>query len=218
MDVAKNSRSRKERECVKRLCKVLQRHPQIKKVSSDIRPSNSSILRKEWNALTGGASLKLQPQIDILIEATQPKGIEKLICGIEVKYFEKTKNRFNWSFYAGLDEAIATLNYGLHHAALWHVFFPTITKKELRMYGLPFWGHIIKLNLPIEFTMLVDRESDFDVYNPVLINGQREPEYLCKLSELDITFKRPNPIFNEPLQIKLREILYAWWKKRDRFG
>ena len=206
METQKSHRAYREKEVVKRLCKVLQDHGQIIHVKADVRPASSSIFRDKWDKLTRGIGLKLQPQIDILLEAeTYQKSRQTILCGIEVKYFEKAGSRFNWSFYAGIDEAIATLNYGLDHSALWQIFSPSTEKGNLVQYGAPFWKHIEKLKLPIEFSLLVDRGSDFDVH-------AKTGEYSFKLSENLIAFNKPNPIKDEALQIQLREMLYEWCK------
>jgi hypothetical protein len=124
-----------------------------------------------------------------------------------VKYFEKIDSRFYWSFYAGIDEAIAALNYGLDHSALWQIFSQSTKEKDLRQYGAPFWKHIQELKLPVEFSLLVDKESDFHVHTTA-------GEYSFNLSDNLIAFNRVNPIKDEPLQIKLRKMLYEWWKSK----
>ncbi len=208
MEFTKKRKAQRERECVKRLCKVLQDHGQIIYVKADVRPASSSIFRNKWNKLTGGIGLKLQPQIDILLEAERYQEPRRtILCGIEVKYFEKTDSRFNWSFYAGIDEAIATLNYGLDHSALWQIFSLSTKKEDLVQYGALFWKHIKKLELPIDFTILVDKGSDFHIH-------KEDGEYSFKLSENLIAFNRQNPIKDEPLQNQLRKMLYEWCKSR----
>jgi hypothetical protein len=193
-----------ERDCVHRLCNVLKSHPQILAVSEDIRPGCSSNLRAKWDKITGGHSLKLQPQIDILLEDS----LFNLLCGIEVKYYQKTigSSKFNWAYYAGIDEAIATLNYGFHASALWQVFSSETTIKDLKRYGDPFWRHIGKLNLPIDYTMMIDRGTDFDVYNL----SSSEPYNLCRLSEIRPIHYHQNPLVNQSFQTELRKILYSW--------
>jgi hypothetical protein len=134
---------------------------------------------------------------------------------VEVKYFEKNKGRFNWPFYAGLDEAIASLNYGVDSSALWQVFSPDTEERDLRQIGAALWTHVSELNLPVEFTIMVDRFSDFDVY------GQRHgtdivPRFVNKLSTIPVLFACPNPIKEKPTQVKLRALLYRSWKTQDR--
>lgn len=203
----------KEKDCVLRLQHILEAHGQVRKVSGDVRPGCSSTLRREWEKLTGGTSLRLQPQIDLLLEAytfdPHPYG-NVLLCGIEVKYFEKSDGSFNWPFYAGIDEAIATLNYGLDGSALWHVFSPTTTKKDLDQFGASFWIHIALLRLPVEYTMMVDTDSDFDVYNLRPRGNGLECYYLCKLSEIRLSFTHPNPLRNKHPNSELRRTLYDW--------
>lgn len=204
----KTSRANMEKDCIQRLCKVLRSHEDVIKVSDDVRPGCSSTLRNKWNELSRGIGLKLQPQIDLLIETWTPSAPgKKILCGIEVKYFKKKDKKFNWSFYAGIDEAIATLNYGLDGSALWQIFAPSTTTMDLRQYGASFWIHVNTLKLPIEFSLLVDRGTDFDIYT-------EKGEYSDKLSNFPIIFNKPNPIKEKALQIKLRKLLYAWWKSK----
>ena len=119
------------------------------------RKKISSHLRAKWDKITGEHSLKLQPQLDILLEDAP----FNLLCGVEIKYYQKStgSSGFNWAYYAGLDEAIATLNYGFHSSALWQVFSSETTITDLKRYGDPFWRHLGKLNLPIDYTMMIDR-------------------------------------------------------------
>jgi hypothetical protein len=205
-------RQSKERECVDRLYEVLRSHQQVINVSTDVRAGCSEILRSKWDKLTGKSSLRLQPQIDILLEAEYPPAPDGIVfCGIEVKYFDKKLDtlRFNLPFYAGLDEAIGSLSYGLDSSALWHVFAQSTSKEDLIRYGLPFWRHIRKFNLPIEFSVMRVNGENFDVY---ISSG--EPLKTKKLSDLTLTFKYPNPIKNEAFQLEFRRILYDWWKKK----
>jgi hypothetical protein len=204
--VSKSERSSLERKCVHRLCEVLKSHSQILAVSEDVRPGCSSTFRIEWDKITGGNSLRLQPQIDILIEDSR----WNYLCGVEVKFYEKTigNSRFNWPYYAGLDEAIATLNYGFHASALWQVFSSETSLQDLKCYGESFWKHVAMLKLPVDFTMMIDKGNDFDVYNP-------GPEYLGKLSEIPYHY-RLNPLFNQPFQIELRKKIYDWVLKTHR--
>jgi len=215
--VSQTVKRNKERDCIFRLQHVLENHKQVRKVSGDVRPGCSSILRREWEKLTDGTSLRLQPQIDLLIEANainpHPYG-NILLCGIEVKYFERNKESFNWPFYAGIDEAIATLNYGLDDSALWQVFSSTTTEKDLDQFGASFWIHIRELQLPVEFTMMVDRGTDFDVHNLRQQGNRIERYYRCKLSEITLSFKHPNPLRNKHPNNEFRKILYEWWIAR----
>jgi hypothetical protein len=77
----------------------------------------------------------MQPDIDILWYDLK----EDILTGIEVKYFRPTKMKtkskdkellginyeiqiYPKSYYVGVDEAVALLNYGVDHAFLFHVF------------------------------------------------------------------------------------------------
>lgn len=195
-----SKRSSLERKCVHKLCEVLKYHPQILAVTEDVRLGCSSTFREKFEKMTGESSLKLQPQIDILIEDIR----WNYLCGIEVKFYEKVigNSRFNWAYYAGLNEAIATLNYGFHASALWQVFSSETSFQDLKCYGESFWKHVAMLDLPIDFTMMIDSGTDFDVYNP-------GPKYLGKLSEIPYHY-RLNPLFNQPFQIELRKKIYDW--------
>ena len=215
----KTSRANLERKCVHKLYNVLRDHDQVISISEDVRPGCSSILRHEWDRISRESRLKLQPQIDLLFEARTIKSpFEKIMCGVEVKYFKKQNNKFNWPFYAGIDEAIATLNYGLDRSALWQVFSPSTSKNDLDRYGASFWVHLRKLGIPIEFTMLVDNGSDFDVYRLRRTDSGYESDLTLKLSEIPLVFPYKNPIMNEPLQIELRKLVVDWWKLKTTDG
>jgi hypothetical protein len=101
-------------------------------------------------------------------------------------------------------------------SALWQVFAPSTTVADLRQFGASFWVHIELLNLPVEFTMMIDRGGDFDVYNLRSREGGLECYFLCTLSEITLTFTHPNPLRNRHPQIELRALLNDWWKSKAR--
>jgi hypothetical protein len=95
-------------------------------------------------------------------------------------------------------------------AALWHVFTQDALEDLLR-FGTPTWKIIDNLGLPIEYTMMIDRGNDFDIINRTIVWN---PAYLCKMSEITISYARFNPLYNAERQIQLREMLYDWVLKQ----
>lgn len=77
----------------------------------------------------------LQPDIDLLYCKVEDNQLMSPLVGVEVKLFT---GKTGWGkvipkttgfegFYAGLDEAISMLSYGLDHVYLWQVFIPPET-------------------------------------------------------------------------------------------
>jgi hypothetical protein len=95
----------------------------------------------------------LQPDIDLLYcNRTNKNGLSSPLVGIEIKLFSNytgygriIPKTTSWTgYYAGLDEAIALLNYGLDYVYLWHIFvIPLDTlSKQVEKYGINFTSRI----------------------------------------------------------------------------
>lgn len=95
----------------------------------------------------------LQPDIDLLYCQKEGYKLQSPLSGVEIKLFSKTSGYDNivprtssWAgYYAGLDEAIALLNFGLDYVYLWHLFvFPLNQFEQLsKKYGHDFARNII---------------------------------------------------------------------------
>jgi hypothetical protein len=67
-----------------------------------------------------------QPPIDILLYYPQ----DKRFYGVEVKYFRSEGGPEN--YYAGINEALSLLTYGVDYAYLYHVFDPSLKDEACR--------------------------------------------------------------------------------------
>jgi len=63
-----------------------------------------------------------QPDIDLVFWNSNFRSSDPTIYAAEVKYFRNRKGKINYSFYAGLDEALALLTFGFDFICLWHFF------------------------------------------------------------------------------------------------
>ena len=74
----------------------------------------------------------LQPQIDLLLVKKEDFSIR----AIEVKYFEMKGKRIDKSYYDGIGEALALMNFGFESVALWHCFHKDVPPKQMQKYAL----------------------------------------------------------------------------------
>ena len=100
-----------------------------------------------WGAGTGLPPA--QPQIDLLI-------VDRLtLLGIELKYFRMTKGRgkerINYPFYKGIEEALALLRLGFHYVSLWQCFDRELPLDIISRYNLTTSSFIRALELPINY-------------------------------------------------------------------
>ena len=61
----------------------------------------------------------------------------------------------NQSFYKGIEQALALIQWGFDRVALWQLFDESFSEEDLRNYGCRTWFFIHGiLKLPIDFTMI----------------------------------------------------------------
>lgn len=150
---------RREIELTKELAKRLQRKFADSKIYANKCPSKSSRLKKLWFEKFHEQCPPLQPEMDIIIYETSPTKIRSF----EIKYFEKVDGVVNQSFYKGIEQASALIQWGFDNVALWQLFDETFSKDDLRNYGCRTWRYIHGiLELPIGFTMLWLKGKNLD--------------------------------------------------------
>jgi hypothetical protein len=140
----------------------------------------------------------LQPDIDLLYCQKDGYKLQTPLSGVEIKLFSKTSGydkivprTSSWAgYYAGLDEAIALLNFGLDYVYLWHLFvFPSNQFEKLsKKYGSDFAKKIIfdtKVAYIMEYwQMTINTVIQFDLpigFVPTLFsinNTQGEFEFI----------------------------------------
>lgn len=110
------------------------------------------------------SSFPLQPDIDMLLCKKDGDLKTVPLQGIEFKaFYIRDTGRTNWSYYAGLDEALALINYGLDYVTLFHCFIFDVyyidtnnsdNNKQINNfsnYSNPMRNLIKKLKLPIGY-------------------------------------------------------------------
>ena len=85
-----------------------------------------------------------QPDIDILFLRVD----EKKVRAAEIKFFNMESD---YSFYEGIDEALAYLLFGFDFVSLWHYFYQDFPEDRLRAYATRARRLIVKLKLPISY-------------------------------------------------------------------
>ena len=116
------------------------------KVFAGVRLSSRKFEKRwrEWFDLTNPPG---QPDIDLLIVDN-----ERQLHGVELKYFiPKKKRRVNYSYYEGIDEALALLKFGLESVSLWHCFDKDVPKFFYGQYQSTASNLIDSLKLPIYY-------------------------------------------------------------------
>jgi hypothetical protein len=138
------------------LTKELARRLQTKfpdlRVYANKCPSRSSKIKKLWLKRFHNDCPPLQPEMDIIFYDPLPN---PKIRAFEIKYFTKLDGKINQSFYKGIEQASALIQWGFDNVALWQLFDETFSDDDLRNYGGRTWRYIQGvLKLPIGFTMI----------------------------------------------------------------
>lgn len=120
-----------------------------------------------WTKWFGKDIPPLQPQIDLLLV----KRDDFSVRAIEVKYFEMQRKRLNQSYYEGIGEAIALMNFGFESVALWHCFDKNVPLGMLNNYATHVANLIATLSLRLDYTcfqVVEENESIFfkTLYTP----------------------------------------------------
>ncbi len=145
-----------------------------------------------------------QPEIDLLIKN------ESQLYAVEIKYFTPTRGnkRFNYSYYKGIDQAIAYLRFGFDHVALWHIFNDNVPRDQFRDWGWRAWNFLRELRLPIDFTYFILNEESNSI-SVILTNSPKDMTLLPDLEEGPpvLAWRYPNPYKNVEEGKKIRCII-----------
>jgi len=151
---------------------------------------------KYWPRWYGAYPLTLQPEIDLLLVSFGYGRVH--IEGIEVKYIvikEKTK-----SYYAGIEQSLSILRFGVDRAWLWHFFDQNVPQEFIVEYVGACYGIILYLQLPIGYSAyLLEKESPTRDVIPV-----SEEPVITPISVL-------SPYYSREL-IKMEDKRSNWWR------
>ena len=203
------SKRKKEITLTKELAKRLQKKFSNYKIYANKSPSRSPKVKKLWTQLFRETCPPLQPEIDMIIwePANSSDTNSRIkIRAIEIKYFKKEDQKINQSFYKGIEQTLALLQWGFDNVALWQFFDDSFSDADLRNYGCRTWFYIHGLlKLPIEFTPIRVIGNDlenikFNVIQADWFNNLKP----IKLLDIDdprfnFTYRNPNPFTNEKL-------------------
>ena len=162
----------------------------------------------------------LQPEVDIIVRDNKTGKLN----AIEVKLFRRKQRAYSKPFYTGIGQALALLNYGFDHAALWYLFFEDDTKLVSKSYGPTAWYLIRhKLQLPLEYSFF---EVQTGGSSPTFRVMQRKNEHqgyslgvnLVSFNFL-ITWKHPNPLASSQDTNEIRQAVEHYLKsKKPLYG
>ncbi|HML03348.1 MAG TPA: hypothetical protein VK487_08240 [Candidatus Bathyarchaeia archaeon] len=220
----------REIDLTKELAKRLQiRRFHDFKIYANKSPSRSSNLRKLWFERFHEQCPPLQPEMDMIIYEPSP---EPKIRAFEIKYFERVDGIINQSFYKGIEQASALIQWGFDNVALWQIFDETITEDDLGNYGCRTWRYILGiLQLPVGYTMLwlKGRNLDSVEFQVITTDWNKRPAPIIRLrniddSEFPFANVPPNPLIEREIlhpAVKeeihfLRNFLLEWLPKQNQ--
>lgn len=197
---------KKEISLTKELARRLQRKFPSYHIFANKCPSRGKRIKRRWYEVFNEPCPPLQPEIDIVILEPSDSLGRQNIRAIEVKFYRKTDDRINQSFYKGIEQSLALLQWGFDNVALWQVFDESFSNDELRDYGCRTWLYVHGvLHLPIEFTplQLVQRarsigfqviQADWwDELTPLRLRDIDDPDFCFR-------YTHQNPFVNEQLR------------------
>jgi hypothetical protein len=179
---------RREIMLTKELAKRLQSKFPNSKIYANKSPSRSSSLKKLWFERFHEKCPPLQPEMDMIIYEPSP---QPKIRAYEIKYFQKVDgaHALNQSFYKGIEQASALIQWGFDNVALWQLFDETVTDDDLRNYGCRTWRYILGiLQLPIGYTMLQVKGRNLDTMEFQVIKStdwDKKPAPIVRLRNID---------------------------------
>jgi hypothetical protein len=202
----------KEIQLTKELAKRIKlRFPDFK-VYANKCPSRCREIKVQWEHSFGEPCPPLQPEIDLIMYEPMDdnvQGSQEKVRAIEIKYYRKKQGSINQSFYKGIEQALALLQWGFDNVALWQLFDESFSEEELWDYGARTWIYVHgRLDIPIEYTMFKVIKSNsafkFEVINPdwnnypIILN-------LGLIEELKKwNHTHPNPFINGELPPKMK--------------
>ena len=201
------SKRKKEITLTKELAKRLQKKFPNYKIYANKSPSRSPKVKRLWTQLFRETYPPLQPEIDMIIyeppNPSEPLSSPK-IRAIEIKYFKKEDQKINQSFYKGIEQTLALLQWEFDNVALWQFFDDSFSDVDLRIYGCRTWFYIHGLlKLPIEFTPIRVIGNDLENIKFKVIQANWFNN-LMPIELLDIddprfvfNYRNPNPFVND---------------------
>jgi RNAse (barnase) inhibitor barstar len=171
---------------------------QYKNIFSHVRLANNSHFRHSLSQNLG--YIPALNEIDLIFEEENGK-----LRAVEVKLYKIKGKKFNQPFYSGLGQALSLFRYGFDNVALWHLFPEDIDQDKFDRYGAGLWSFIRNdFKLPLEFSYFeVSKKNEFSVMQ---YKNHSKGFKLISINNSDfkITWKYPNPIFNNSQTQKFR--------------
>lgn len=106
--------------------------------------------KKYWSKWHEEDIPPLQPQIDLLLV----KKDDFSLRAIEVKHLEMKGKSIDKSYYEGIGETLALMNFGVESVALWHCFHKDVPTTQMKNYAIHILNLRETLSLPIDYGCL----------------------------------------------------------------
>lgn len=208
--ITERGKRKKEIGITKELARRLQRKYLEFSIYANKCPSKSPKVKKVWAEVFHELCPPLQPEIDIIIlEPPNPHVLPRMpkIRAIEIKLFKKINGRINQSFYKGIEQSLALLQWGFDNVALWQLFDESYTVDDIRNYGCKTWNYVHGLlNLPMDFTpiKLIGNQIETMRFQVIQANWMKNlsPEGLLDVDnpQFIIHWSYPNPLVSQQLR------------------
>jgi len=134
-----------------------------------------------------------QPEIDLLLVDRYRR-----LLAVEVKYFKPKQV----TFYAGIEQALALLNFGFFSVSLWHCFPDEISLGEIERCGYNVGELIRHLKLPLNFsTISITKVGERFQFKEI------KPGIFLEDSQLPSPYGTENPLWNTERAKRAEEFL-----------
>lgn len=169
----------------------------------------SKIIPTIWKNRYKATPPLISPDLDLVIE-----NINEDLYGVEVKYFRlNEEGNINLPYYAGIEESLGLLYFGLRGVILLHCFDDEITRDITFHYIATTDNFIRSLRLPISYKCLKVSEGgkgiDFVGLLPIQGTEYNEPRDFC----WGFISSPSNPLLEDPIYqntvTKIYDILKA---------
>ncbi|MEM0463620.1 MAG: hypothetical protein QW700_07960 [Desulfurococcaceae archaeon] len=101
-----------------------------------------------------------QPEVDLVLYCREGMRLKPPIIATEIKYIRGTPSGMSWSYYSGLDEAIALLLLGFDYVLLVHIIDEIALKTRYLEYAKALSGLIQRLGVPVGYRVYASTRVD----------------------------------------------------------
>jgi len=152
--------------------------------------------------------LSIEPDLVIVFEDYRRVVDDVMIVAIELKYFEanrRLRDRLRQAF-REIGQPLRYLLLGFDSVVLCHIFDENIDETIINPYSELINSIVEELNLPMVYLALRFSDQDFEIYQPLRIEGSLTIDYVASYMRKLCEAKR-NPVKDKPVIVKRRSAL-----------